>query len=132
MNTLNNHIIKVAINTNFKNKEPVNGDKRYFSEGWINDDLTVDDFISCIKEGWAYTAQISGNRKTENYLCCNIASVDIDSGLTMDEALKKEFSTENLSIIYPTFNHTVEFPRFRLIFILPKIIETAEEQEVIN
>jgi len=132
MNTLNNHIIKVAINTNFNNKEPINGDKRYYSEGWINDDLTVEDFISCIKEGWAYTAQLSGNRSTKNYLCCNIASVDIDSGLTMDEALQKEFSKENLSIIYPTFNHTKEFPRFRLIFILPKIIETTQEQEIIN
>ena len=132
MNTLNNHIIKVAINTNFNNKEPINGDKRYYSEGWINDDLTVEDFISCIKEGWAYTAQLSGNRSTKNYLCCNIASVDIDSGLTIDEALQMEFSKENLSIIYPTFNHTKEFPRFRLIFILPKIIETPQEQEIIN
>lgn len=50
----------------------------------------------------------------------------------MDEALQKEFSKENLSIIYPTFNHTKEFPRFRLIFILPKIIETPQEQEIIN
>ena len=132
MHVENNHLIKVAINFYFQNKEPVNGDKRYFSEGWRNEELTVDDFISCIKEGWAYTAQLSGNRSTKNYICCNIASVDIDSGLTMDEALQKEFSKENLSIIYPTFSHTVEFPRFRLIFILPKIIETAEEQEKIN
>lgn len=132
MDTLNNHIIKVAINVNFQNKEPINGDKRYFSDGWTNVDLTVDDFISCIKEGWAYTAQLSGNRSTKNYLCSNIASVDIDSGLTIDEALNKEFSQDNLSIIYPTFSHTVEFPRFRLIFILSKIIETAEEQEKIN
>jgi hypothetical protein len=43
-----------------------------------------------------------------------------------------EFSKENLSIIYPTFNHTKELHRFRLIFILPKIIETTQEQEVIN
>ena len=132
MNIENNHIIKVAINVHFLNKEPRDGDERNYSQGWQNDDLTVEDFISCIKEGWAYTAQLSGNRSKKNYLCCNIASVDIDSGLTMDEALQKEFSKENLSIIYPTFNHTKEFPRFRLIFILPKIIETAHEQEIIN
>ena len=132
MNIENNQIIKVAINVHFLNKEPKDGDERSYSKGWQNDELTVDEFISCIKEGWAYTAQLSGNRSTKNYLCCNIASVDIDSGLTIDEALQMEFSKENLSIIYPTFSHTKEFPRFRLIFILPKIIETAEEQEVIN
>ena len=50
MNIENNQIIKVAINVHFLNKEPKDGDERSYSKGWQNDELTVDEFISCIRK----------------------------------------------------------------------------------
>ena len=61
-------IIKAAINSSFVNKVPLNNDKRFHVEGWVNGEWTLEDFAQCIKNGWAYCPQLTGPRKKENFL----------------------------------------------------------------
>lgn len=125
-------IIKAAINSSFVNKVPLNNDKRFHVEGWVNGEWTLEDFAQCIKNGWAYCPQLTGPRKKENFLCSNIISVDVDSGQTIDATLSDPFVIEHLSLFYITPSHTSEYHRFRLIFILDRDIEDREEQVRLN
>ncbi len=125
-------IVKVAVNPNFSNKIPRDGNTRFFSEEWTNGEFTVEDFITIIKNGWAYCSQLKGTRKKENYLLSNIVSIDIDSGHKIDEILEDDFIKKHLSILYTTTNHTIDDHRFRLIFICEDDIEDSELQRRIN
>jgi hypothetical protein len=125
-------IVKVAVNPNFSNKIPRDGNTRFFSEEWMNGEFTVEDFITIIKNGWAYCSQLTGTRKKENYLLSNIVSIDIDSGHKINEILEDDFIKKHLSILYTTTNHTIDDHRFRLIFICEDDIEDSELQRRIN
>lgn len=125
-------ILKIAYNPNFCNKIPSNGDKRFFSEEWINGEFTVEDFITIIKNGWAYCPQLTGTRKKENYLLSNLVSIDIDSGHSISEILEDDFIKKHLSILYTTTNHTIDDHRFRLVFICEEDIDDPELQTRLN
>jgi hypothetical protein len=125
-------IVKIAYNPNFCNKIPNNGDKRFFSEDWTNIELSIEDFIKLIQNGWAYCPQLTGTRKKENYLLSNIVSIDIDSGHSINEILEEDFIKKHLSILYTTTNHTIDDHRFRLIFICDEDIDDPELQTRLN
>ncbi len=125
-------IVKISVNPNFSNKIPRDGNTRFFSEGWTNGEFTVEDFITIIKKGWAYCAQLTGTRKKENYLLSNIVSIDIDSGHKINEILEDDFIKKYLSILYTTTNHTIDDHRFRLIFICDEDIDDSELQTGLN
>lgn len=125
-------IVKIAYNPNFCNKIPNNGDKRFFSEDWTNIELSIEDFIKLIQNGWAYCPQLTGTRKKENYLLSNIVSIDIDSGHSINEILEEDFIKKHLSILYTTTNHTIDDHRFRLMFICDEDIDDPELQTRLN
>ncbi len=125
-------IVKVAVNPKIVDKRPLNGDERYFAEGWENIDLPVEDFATCIKNGWAYCPQLDGRRSSKNFRCSNIVSVDIDEGMTIEEAMELPFVKNHLSLFYTTSSHTSAHHKFRLIFILPRDVIDPIEQTVLN
>jgi hypothetical protein len=80
-------MLKLALNPNLVDKNEL-GRASLFSTGWVNSELTLDEFRAAITvRGWAYCAQLKGARKGSNFQACNIASVDVDYGLTVEEAL---------------------------------------------
>ena len=123
--------VAVSVNTKIINKHK-GGNHQFFAEGWDNYELPLSIFVKCIDKGVAYCAQLSGPRKSQNFLRSDIASVDVDSGITIDQALAHPFCEKHLTVLYSTYSHTAEEPRFRLIFRLPRMIEDAKEQEAIN
>lgn len=124
-------LLFVAVNTNFKNKASKEVLSKHNAD-WQNTELTLDEFAKWIQLGGSYCAQLNGPRKTTNFLRSNIASVDIDGALTIQEALDHEFSKRHLSLLYTTASHSPENHRFRLVFKLDRTITSAQEQAALN
>jgi hypothetical protein len=84
-----------------------------------NVDLTPTQFAEHIKLGHAFCAQHgNGWRKSENFTVSGVLAVDIDDGLSVQDALDDDFVQDYASILYTTPSHTEEFPRFRIVFEL--------------
>jgi len=74
--------LKLAVNPDLIAKNEA-GNVSLFASGWANVELTPDEFADAIRSGQAYCAQLNGSRKTANFKACNVASVDVDHGLTI-------------------------------------------------
>ncbi|GJD82457.1 plasmid replication protein, CyRepA1 family [Methylobacterium haplocladii] len=123
--------LKVAFNPSLIDKN-TSGDPRLFVEGFANVEITPYEFAEGIKLGWAYCAQLNGCRRTDNFKACNVASVDIDHGLTIEAALAHPLVSQNASFIYTTASHSADRARFRVVFFLPRIITKAKEMRRIT
>ncbi|WP_336492961.1 hypothetical protein, partial [Methylobacterium nigriterrae] len=75
--------------------------------------ITIDEFTAATTErGWAYCAQLKGARKGSNFLATNVASVDVDYGLSVEEALANPFVRQHGRMLYTTARHSPEAHRF--------------------
>ena len=96
--------------------------------GWVHVTGTVDVLLSAIKAGIAYSAWFKdGVRRIENFVGSNIVSIDVDGTNKMDEAIAHDFSQKHLTATYTTCSHSAQEHRFRLIFRLERVIESAKE-----
>ncbi|MGH1588862.1 hypothetical protein ACRBEV_11435 [Methylobacterium phyllosphaerae] len=124
--------LEISLNPNLINKNEA-GDTSFFALGWQNVEVTPDEFTTAIAEyGWAYCAQVTGVRKESNFLACNIASVDVDHGLTVEEALASPLVQQHALLLYTTVRHTPDDHRFRLVFPLSETITNPRRMRQIN
>jgi len=124
--------LKIALNTGLIAKN-VAGNPWLFSHGWENVEISPDEFKAAVcQRGWAYCPQLTGARKGANFLACNIASVDVDHGLTIEDALAHPLIRQSALLIYTTPRHTPEAHRFRIVFLLPETITSARQMRAIN
>jgi len=125
-------IAKVSINRNIVDKN-IGGNAYYMANEWENVELTINDFIQIVAvEGHAFCAQLNGGRSSANYKLTNLVSIDVDAGITINQALEDEFSKKYLTFFYTTPNHTVEENRFRLGFLLDEDLEDGNEYTAIK
>jgi hypothetical protein len=113
--------LKLAINPDLIDKNEA-ANRSLFASGWMNVEFTVDDLETTSQFGIAFCAQLTGSRKAENFLACDIASVDVDDGMTLEEALAHPLIKEYALFVYTTHRHTREAHRFRVVFALPRTI----------
>lgn len=108
-------------------KAPLNNS--YLSSGFKPIEDTIEQLAAVIcEEGWAFSYQFANNyRNKQNFIKTDIACVDVDGGLSIEDALNNEFVKNYCSMMYTTCRHTPEHHRFRLVFILPRTIMKAEE-----
>jgi hypothetical protein len=105
---------------------------RLYSEGWKNVELTPEDLAHSIKDGHPYCVQLLyGYRDKQHFMASDIASLDIDSGMSIAEALEIPIVRDHATILYTTVRHQPETPRFRIIFVLPRTITDAKEMETV-
>ncbi|ACA18635.1 signal recognition particle GTPase [Methylobacterium sp. 4-46] len=124
--------LKIARNPSLIDKNRA-GNPSLFAHGWENVEITLDEFIvATTQRGWAYCAQLGGARKGSNFLACNIASVDVDHGPTIEEALANRLVRQHALLIYTTPRHTPEAHRFRVVFLLPETITCARRMRNIS
>lgn len=98
------------------------------ANGWQHVTGSIDDLLNTIKAGIAYSYWYAdGIRKVANFVGTNIASIDIDGTNTIDAAIAHEFSIKHLTALYTTCSHTIDEPRFRLIFKMERVIESPIE-----
>lgn len=90
--------------------------------------LSIDELIATIRSGYAILcSQLSdgSNRSSENFKGAELIAVDIDDGLTLDEAMTMDI-THRAMLIYTTASHKPDNHRFRIIFDLPVYIKEPE------
>ncbi len=124
-----NNYIYVATHTAVINK-PMKKDKKAFhrlSHGWKLEETSIENLAEHINKGHPFTVHHDGTRKEENFTRSNILAVDIDQGMTLDMALANSFIKEHAALIYTTPSHTSEINRFRIVFVLKRVITVAEE-----
>src|SRR5688500_5643606 len=130
--TASSRMLKLALNPNLVDKNE-RGIASLFSTGWVNSELTLDEFTAAITErGWAYCSQLKGARKGSNFQACNVASVDVDHGLAVEEALANPFVRNHAVLLYTTGRHTPESHRFRVVFLLPETVVCARRMRAVN
>src|SRR5690554_3653296 len=83
---------------------------------------TEDDLIRIVQE-YVYSPYVfNGTRKQDNFKSCDIAVLDIDEGLTIDEAEQIISEANFTCLCLPTTSHTEEHHRFRLLFPLSRTV----------
>ena len=121
--------IYVSIHPLIKEKDGAN----LSGSGWKNTTLTTQELMDWIKGGGPYCPWVKdGVRNDKNFEGTNIVCVDVDKGLSIDDAVNHEISAKGLHILYTTAKHTPDAPRFRLIFKLPKVVESSEKYKRIQ
>jgi nucleoside-triphosphatase THEP1/uncharacterized CHY-type Zn-finger protein len=117
--------MKLAINKTFTNKAKPE-DFKIANKNFVNVDISQDELAKHINDGFSFCSQHKNNyKKSSNFTCSGAIYVDIDEGLTLDDALNDNYINQYCSIVYTTVSHTKEFNRFRLIFELEETIEDA-------
>ncbi len=91
-----------------------------------NVELTSKHIAAAIRRGWALcNAKLTGTRRcNEHFGGSELVILDIDSGLTLEEAFSHKFS-QNALLIYTTPSHSAANHRFRLIFPLSYVEHNA-------
>lgn len=86
---------------------------------FVNIDLTAVQLAQRIQSGHAFCAQHKDMwRKQTNFIAAGFLAVDIDHGLSVQNALDDDFVQRYACILYTTASHTEDFPRFRIVFEL--------------
>lgn len=121
----------VAINQTIINKLDSTdaAQKKSFSTGFVNVEFTLDELIEHVNKGFSFCAQHNKRKTTANYIGTNVLAVDMDMGMTLEEANANPFIQKYAALIYTTPSHTPESHRFRIVFILPRIITNAVEMK---
>lgn len=88
---------------------------------------TDEDLINTVTSfGWS-PCIFSGYRNNNNFVSCDFMSLDVDSGLTIEEAESRVQNLGLASLCLPSPSFTPEFHKFRLIFPLAKTILNTED-----
>jgi hypothetical protein len=107
-------------------REPA--DKRAYAHGWQNVETSLDDLIASIKAGYAFAPQYrDGYRKGANFICTEVLAADFDGSRTLLDVRNDAFCNSHASFIYTTASHSEEEQRFRVVFLLDRLIETATD-----
>ena len=101
-------------------------------KGWVDVELELDSLFSLITEQGAATTgcMVGGERVMANFVKINIALVDIDDTTTvsLDNIEQHEFYQKYCSGYYTTPSHKPDDHRFRLVFVLDRVI--TEETDI--
>lgn len=97
---------------------------------------TPEQFAEAILQGRTYNPGIlQGGAKAENWIEQQLFCVDVDNNsdssyLTVEDALKRCDEWELMPfLIYATFSHTEEKPKFRVCFLCNTLITDGEERD---
>lgn len=106
------------------NRDGTNKDWDYekLTTGFRDQVGTIQDLKAAIAAGYAITgAHFKGQRrKTANVAQVGLLLIDIDNGMTLDQAKADPFVSQYCALAYTTASHTADHHKFRLIFPLPE------------
>ena len=121
--------MKLAINKTFTDKAKQEEFARIVKT-FQNVEVSRDELAQLINEGYAFCAQHSDNyKKSANFTSSDILAVDIDDGMTVQDALANEFVRQHAAILYTTVNHSEEFQRFRIVFEVETTITSSTDMK---
>lgn len=118
-------MVRLSINTRLINKNLT--DRQWLAQGFRPAEISIDQLIEHICRGHAYSYRYTDDRRQTKYFdSTDILSVDVDEGMTIDEALADPLIARIASFIYTTVNHTEEANRFRIVCQLEETISSSE------
>jgi hypothetical protein len=121
--------MRLAVSSLYKNKLSEN-EKRLVHTTFKNVDMTPQELIAHVSAGYPFCAEHkNGRRKAENFTASDVLAVDVDDGLSLDEALAHSYIKDKCSFLYTTPSHTPEQHRFRLVFEIENTITDANDME---
>jgi ribosomal protein L29 len=109
------------------------GHKINLGYGWRNSALPLDEvFMLVSQDGMAIAPELENdNRCDANFVSHQIALVDIDSGMTIEEIEVHPFYLAYGVGYYTTPSHTEEAHRFRVMYCLPEPVTDADNMRMI-
>src|SRR5450830_150874 len=121
-------ILNVAINKNVVNK--IEED----SELWENltsknqnVTMTLEEFAKHIDDGHPFCGQHKNRCSDRNFLKTNVLAVDIDDGMTLEQAFADPYVQAKAAMIYTTVSHQATKHKFRIVFVTKDEIMVASE-----
>lgn len=110
------------------------GDKRInLGYGWITAELPFEEIYELLTiDGMAFAPALSSEHRIQNtFVSHELALVDIDNGMTLEELQTFPFYQLYGSGYYTTSSHTDAEPKFRILYRLPIAITEAETMRII-
>lgn len=97
-------------------------------------EISLDDLADKIENGHSFIAShTEGGVLAKNWKSQSLFCLDFDNGLTVAEFMDRcEACGIQPSIVYPTFSHTEEHPKFRAIFLSKDVIKNEEQRNEIQ
>jgi len=118
--------LKLSLNERIFNKDPQSPTD--YAEGFMAVESTVEELAETVRSGIAFSFQYKNNyRKKDYFICTDILALDFDGGVTIEEILGHPLVKEHASLLYTTVSHTADDHHFRIVFVLPRTIECANE-----
>lgn len=116
--------MKIAINNKVVGKiSPSPSERqaawRVVNGGFTNVEFSPAHLIRFIREGFAYTAQHTRWRASENFVAGQHVGLDFD-GADFDAILQDDFIYRHASFLHTTASHTYSNPRSRVVFVLDR------------
>lgn len=121
--------MKIAINTEIDYKPTDSKDPAWelLASCFQNVDISSDQLLEHITQGHTFCAHHNGRRSAKTFVCAGFIAVDIDHGITWNEAVANDYVKRFASIMYTTVSHTEKCNRFRIVFELAREITDATE-----
>lgn len=129
MNSKHQQLEKINLSVNEKiiNRPEIWSDFNH-CKGFKAKTLTLEQMIDVIKSGYMISYQFRREyTETVNFIKTGYLAVDIDDGMTLEEAFAHNKVKNFASFIYTTCRHTKDNHRFRIVFVLEREITDALE-----
>lgn len=122
---MNNWLTKkyrLSINRSLINKNDLN-DIEAFAVDFENVEYTLKELRASIKNGFAYSAELTGRRTTANFAASGVLSVNLDGTMDGKEIYDHPLFKKYASIVYTTPSFSKDRQHFRIIFALERPID---------
>lgn len=96
--------------------------------------VTLQEIAQAIEEGKSYLPcklQEGKGRNKDSWERQNLFVLDIDEGMTLEEAMEYDFICSHASFLHTTFNHKEGKHKFRIVFVSDRTVGTNEEFEMV-
>lgn len=127
--------IEIRYGANFKIIGKADPQKLSFGGAWKTTKGTIADLAAHIGKGHPWMpALLNGNRQrwqTNANAACVLA-LDIDEGMTLAEAQGHPFIRQHAALIIESASSTNEHNKFRIVFILPTVLQGWENIRLCN
>lgn len=118
-------MIKITVNDEKFDVKPLGNEIGRITNAMNEKRVTVEDFLQCIMNGQTVRCGNGGSKELE-WKSQQVFMIDIDDGLTINEAIEK-YSFLSPSFIYTSFSHSDEHHKFRLVFIVDDLIKDFDK-----
>jgi AAA domain len=120
---------QVAINRLWPGEKLKANDARWgdYNGAFRTEEHTPPSLFREVTMGHAFCAALSGYRKMENFVSSQVLTLDIDTGSpTLATLLDDPFIAQYATFIAPTPSWAPDDERWRVVFVLPEALPTAE------